>query len=612
MVITVNADKRYYIDEESEKNADSLKETMSKFNDAKMELYNILYEKKYHDTGDLKKMTYSAWLKKHFNLNDYYNCAIYTAAGGQVTSQHELHKLYQSTKQADIKVRQDKIKKTKEELEKKQAIKASIRKYAKTGHWKKPYPKCTLKVAGRYVHLNKKKTVPIDEYERTVEKIIRRCKNKIAGLEYGLQRMEKKLKDLKDHPPKKIVFGTRKRYRQKDTFGVDKKEWKESFSFERHKSMSLPGRHTSKNCNFLVRKQGNDLIVRCMDGKEAVFRDFSLARYQAEYLGMLSAPIANRKAICYNFVLHKDAKGREYLIVSVSMDLEEEYKNYSFSDGCIAIDLNYDSIAVSDISADGTRLGGKVFWFEDPKRRPELKEEPDLDQKQDPKKKKQEYIRHRCLFEDKTSGQITDIIGRTMAKVGKYCADRKKPLVMEDIELTIKRHSLRYGPKKRNRYVSMFAYRKMTACLYNQAYKQKFAIYLIDPAYTSQIGKFLYMRKMGISIHEAASYVIGLKGMHVLERLLPEKEMMPPLKNALSDSLIESYKESMGSDAMYFLMKIWHIIYKKFQGIPTHLFYQKIPYDALQEPTKKGNKRKPTLSFLATKMKEWMPPAFSD
>ena len=59
----------------------------------------------------------------------------------------------------------------------------------------------------------------------------------------------------------------------------------------------------------------------------------------------------------------------------------------------------------------------------------------------------------------------------------------------------------------------VFAYRKMESCIENQSYRRSFGIIKINPAYTSQIGKILYMRKLGISIHEAASYVIGLKGM---------------------------------------------------------------------------------------------------
>ena len=48
----------------------------------------------------------------------------------------------------------------------------------------------------------------------------------------------------------------------------------------------------------------------------------------------------------------------------------------------------------------------------------------------------------------------------------------------------------------------------------------------MNPAYTSQMGKFLYLRPFGLSIHEAASYAIGLKGMGIREKLLPDERLL--------------------------------------------------------------------------------------
>ena len=57
---TVNADKRYYLDEGDIVNAGSLVDTISIFNDMKIRLYNALYDKKYLDAGPLTAQTYSA------------------------------------------------------------------------------------------------------------------------------------------------------------------------------------------------------------------------------------------------------------------------------------------------------------------------------------------------------------------------------------------------------------------------------------------------------------------------------------------------------------------------------------------------------------------------
>ena len=60
---TINADKRYYLDENLITNADSLIETIRRFNDIQMQMYNLLYEKKYMASGSLTEQTYSSGVR---------------------------------------------------------------------------------------------------------------------------------------------------------------------------------------------------------------------------------------------------------------------------------------------------------------------------------------------------------------------------------------------------------------------------------------------------------------------------------------------------------------------------------------------------------------------
>ena len=160
---------------------------------------------------------------------------------------------------------------------------------------------------------------------------------------------------------------------------------------------------------------------------------------------------------------------------------------------------------------------------------------------------------------------------------------------------------MKYGNAKGNRHASVFAYRNMEYCIENQSYRRSFGIIKINPAYTSQIGKILYMRRLGISIHEAASYVIGLKGMGLRDRLIPEEQMAARLTDHLKEEL------SNGKD-VYGLMKIWKYISGKLSGIYTHSFYRSIPYEYKKgdELTKTGKPKKPkSLSVIAAEMKGW-------
>lgn len=565
---TINADKRYYLDENLITNADSLIETIRRFNDIQMQMYNLLYEKKYMASGSLTEQTYSQWCKDKFETNDYYNCAIYTRASGMLSSQKELRTLYMQTKRSDLKARDTKIASTEQQLAKKQAIKDSLVTYAKTGRWKTPYTGCQTKVAGKKVNLPGGKTMTVKMYEYKIEADIRKLKTRWKLLISARNRAQAKLDNLKAHPPRRIVFGSKKMYTEKDKEDMDIEVWRKEFYDKRHSSMSLPGRHTSKDCNFLVKRRNDVLIITCMDGKQAILSDFRLARDNEVWLAMLDAKPEGRKPVCYNFQLKRDGNGRLYLIPSVTLILENRYCNESLEDGCVSVDLNYDHVALTDIDKDGNRIFGEILKFNP---------------------------------ENKTSGQISDEIGRVMSRVGKYCENRKKPLIMEDLDTTITKHGMKYGNAKGNRHASVFAYRKMTACLENQSYKRSFGIIKIDPAYTSQIGKILYMRKLGISIHAAASYVIGLKGMGLLEKLRPEPEMTDRLTDSLKEGLAD--QNSMDS-----LMKAWKYISGKFSDVYTHSFYRQVPYGYKKSEslTKSGRLRRPkTLKTIAAEMKQW-------
>ena len=110
---TINSDKRYYSDESFIDNTDSFLFTMKLFNLAKIDLYNQKFELKYFDKGILKTETYSKFLKDKYHVDAYYQASICPAANGQLSSQIELQKFHKKCYEADIKTRQEKIKKQK-------------------------------------------------------------------------------------------------------------------------------------------------------------------------------------------------------------------------------------------------------------------------------------------------------------------------------------------------------------------------------------------------------------------------------------------------------------------------------------------------------------------
>ena len=121
------------------------------------------------------------------------------------------------------------------------------------------------------------------------------------------------------------------------------------------------------------------------------------------------------------------------------------------------------------------------------------------------------------------------------------------------LDTTLSKVGNKYGNKKANRMKSMFAYRKMIQAIQSRADKMGVAVIEVNPAFTSVSGKLKYMRKFGISIHQAAAFTIGRRG-------LGYKEKTPKV-----------LKKYVPKDASHH-WKHWSILDKKF-SVRTHTLY---------------------------------------
>ena len=195
------------------------------------------------------------------------------------------------------------------------------------------------------------------------------------------------------------------------------------------------------------------------------------------------------KAVCYTLI----DKG-EYFLIYASIELDIQYKDYllTVEKGVIGIDINNDHIALSELDDKGNLMYIKQIDY-------------NLDRK--------------------TKYQRTWIIENIVKEVLDICVEKKKPLVIEELDFEKKKNEFKiYQKNKRyHQMLSEFSYRKIIEKLYSRAYKTYIGIIEVNPAYTSVIGGLKYARKKGISVHIAASYVIGRRGMGYKERL-PRKE----------------------------------------------------------------------------------------
>ncbi|MBA2875838.1 hypothetical protein [Thermaerobacillus caldiproteolyticus] len=118
-------------------------------------------------------------------------------------------------------------------------------------------------------------------------------------------------------------------------------------------------------------------------------------------------------------------------------------------------------------------------------------------------------------------------------------------MVIENIQLR-QQHDT---DRRFNRLTHHFKKKKLTETILRRGLRLGVRIKKVNPAYTSVIGRFKYMKKYGLSVHESAAFVIGRRGLGYRERL--PKELIDTIKAKVKRHLIavlgsmeESYKQS--------------------------------------------------------------------
>lgn len=323
----------------------------------------------------------------------------------------------------------------------------------------------------------------------------------LPKLERKRERLKSELSQLKydfDNNLFSICFGSKKLFGKQFKPHVNHDEWKEEWYDSRYNYFRLTGAkdETCGNNNAQLRLISNDKfelklrIPVCLEekyGKTITIKDISFNKKQAHLvkyavLSNMDLNSPNRSPISVK--IHK-IKGKYRLTLSIRPPKVEIKTTDKY--GVCAVDINVDNFAVSNIDQYGKLIETKIFRFN---------------------------------LNNKTSNQREDIIFNTMNKVVEYALERGKHLVYEDLDFKEKRNQLSDSDNKEyNKMLSSFAYSKMLQQLKSSSFRQGVEIKSINPAYTSLIGKVKYQKKHGLSVHEAAAYVIARKYYNFKEKI---------------------------------------------------------------------------------------------
>jgi IS605 OrfB family transposase len=499
------------------------------FNRAKQFSFNTSIKEKRPGKSKRSKSMHLT-VKSRFNLDDYYaNSAVQEAKTIQ-SSLTELNKMYISNKETQIESVKNKIKKEKSRMTTLLKAKASFvsgkPSFAKNSNMKK--------VGNFFVVSYKKKTDIYDhvyQFEHAyLDKEIKRIRTKIGFLNFKKNKFENQLKDMKTNVSS-VTFGSKKLFKSQYTLNTLKNDhllWLKKWEQSRYNQMTISGRKDSSSGNFVFRYHCADKILhfKTPSGIVVEIRDLLFPYGQEVVYSAIHKQMECKnkkkhgKPIAWSVEDHKD-----YYLFKCMVDVEKsENINYSKSDGIIGVDCNVDHYAVSDVNRIGQLISSRALRFN---------------------------------LLGKNSNQITKIMEVEAIELVHIAVQANKPIAIEKLDTTRSKVSNAYGNKKANLKMSMFAYNNMISAIKSRAEKMGVAVFEVNPAYTSQIGKMKYMKRYGISIHEAASYVIARRAMGF-------KEQLPSVLRALlPEKMIGSHHWAQ-----------WGYVSKMLKGIRTCAYYQ--------------------------------------
>jgi IS605 OrfB family transposase len=528
MVTKTYFSNRIYKNGLSKEYVDEIAHALLVFNRAKQFSFSTSVKEKRSEKNRRNKSMHLT-VKECFRLDDYYANSAVQEANALQKSLTELNKMYITNKAEQIKSVNNKIKNTKSKLTTLTKMKESF----VNGKPKLPKNSNIKNVGNLFVVEFKKQTnifYHAYQFEHSYLDVeIKRLKSRVGFLTFKQNRFEDELKGLKIKVSS-VVFGSKKLFKSqytKEEYKSKHAEWVKKWGQSRYNQMVISGRKDSGSGNFVFRYDTNEntLSFHTPSGVKIEISNLTFPFGQDKVVSAIEKQIncKNKKKFGRPIGWSLEDHGEYYIFKCIVNEEENQYVNFSKSDGIIGIDCNVAHFAVSNINRKGQLISSHTLDFD---------------------------------IWNKSSNQINKIIEVEAIELVNIAVREDKPIAIEKLDTTTSKVSNRYGNKKANFKMSMFAYNKMISAIKSRAEKMGVAIFEVNPAYTSQIGKMKYMKRFGISIHEAASFVIARRAMGF-------KEKLPPVLGVLLPEKI--------TDAHHWVQ--WKYVSKMLKGIRTHSFY---------------------------------------
>ena len=322
---------------------------------------------------------------------------------------------------------------------------------------------------------------------------IKKLKSRIGLLTFKINKLQSKLDILnnKNFDTKYIPavqFGTKHLRKQGLIDSLKQQEYKQ----RRNCQFTSIGINDSRDGNFVFKYQDYNFTIKTKtrdmkafdtDGEIIIpnvkFR-YGQEIIDAYYLKQFYT-VHNEKKKGKPITYTIEDKGL-YYIIKCSLEEELEITNYYKANGVLGIDFNFGFYSVCETDEFGSPLLMKDIHYE---------------------------------WFNKTTNQIKYNIEQCIKQIVELAKTNHKPLVIEDLKFKGKEKLKDYNSNHSKNFKSnMFCYTKMRDQLIASAKRNGIEVYLVNPMYTSLIGKEKYMPYYKRSIHQMAALAIARRAMY--------------------------------------------------------------------------------------------------
>ena len=172
---------------------------------------------------------------------------------------------------------------------------------------------------------------------------------------------------------------------------------------------------------------------------------------------------------------------------------------------------------------------------------------------------------------ESSSGQITHLLSLAIQKIIEVATKYESPIVIEKLDFSQKKASLREHSKHYALMLSQFAYSKLADLVKSKAKLAALEVIEVNPAYSTLIGLTKYMSLYGLNSGTAAALVLARRGLRFSERLsrrlyafVRTRILRKPQNREMSVSPVDETKH---------VWSYWARISKLLKGCRRHSFF---------------------------------------